>query len=574
MATRPAIQEQKISSWPERPQVLILGAGIHGAAIARELLLNGVGVTVVDEGDLASGATSKSSRLIHGGLRYLEFGDLHLVQESLDERRRNLELAAHFVEPLELFIPVENSWSGLISSAAGFVGLKRSAIGQWFTRGKTSRGYWPVRIGLGMYDWLAGDQGLPTSRAVSLTDPQAPQVDRSRYSGLLAYSDAQMRYPERVVLALLADARSIAIAQHLPFQIATYATVRRATNGAWNITSPLFAQQQTCEPQVIINASGAWGDRTLQAIGIQDAAFFGGTQGSHLVTWHVGLRAAINGRAVYAEADDGRPVFTLPFGDAVLIGTTDVRYEGDPREATASNTEIAYLLAMVHRVFGIRLSREDVTLHYSGVRPLPRQQTDSNAAVSRDHQLVWQANESLPVVTLVGGKLTTWRSLAEEVTTQVLSRVGRDRTATTTSRKLPGHDALPAGLSPGLSLWQHWAAEFETTAEEVAALWPLYGTRVAEVLAAVMTETASPISDCAFSDRVVRWIIQQEAVTSLSDLMERRLMTIFAPRLTRQHLDDLATCLIQTGQLTETERQAAMTITTERLLHHYGRIVS
>ncbi|MBI1348853.1 FAD-dependent oxidoreductase [bacterium] len=543
-------------------------------AIARELLLNGVGVTLVDAGDLASGATSKSSRLIHGGLRYLEYGDLHLVRESLEERQRNLELAGNFVAPLELFIPVEHSWSGLISSAAGFVGLKRTSLGSWLASNTTSRGYWPVRIGLGMYDWLAGQQGLPLSRAVSLDDPQAPQINRQRYRGLLAYSDAQMRYPERVVCALLEDARTTAITRHLPFQLATYATVNRQATGEWSISSPLSAAPQNCRPTIIINASGAWGDHTLQQLGIDRPPLFGGTQGSHLVTWHAGLLAALNGRAVYAEADDGRPVFTLPFGDSVLIGTTDVRFDGDPRDATASAAEIDYLLTMVHRVFGITLSHDDVTLHYSGVRPLPRQETDSNAAVSRDHHLVWQPHAEASVLTLVGGKLTTWRALSEEVVTQVLSRLQRDRIATTTQRKLPGHDGLPDGLTPGPSLWQHWAAEFETTSEEVAALWPLFGTRASELLSAVMQEPARPIADCAFTDRVVRWVIRQEAVTVLGDLVERRLMTVFNPRLSRQHLEDLATCLVETGQLAESDRDAAVHEAARQLQHHYGRTVS
>jgi len=551
-----------------------MGAGIHGVAIARELLLNGVNVTLVDAGDLASGATSKSSRLIHGGLRYLEYGDLQLVQESLDERRRNLELAGHFVKPLELFIPVEHAWSGLLASAVGFAGLKRSALGRWLAPGTTSRGFWPVRIGLGMYDWLAGNQGLPASRALPLQDPQAPRVDRQRYSGLLAYSDAQMLYPERVVLALLADARALATERHLTLDVATYAQLNRQPDGRWNITSPLFTQPRTCAPQVIVNASGAWGDRTLQIFGIPDAAFFGGTKGSHLITWHAGLRAALNGRAVYAEAEDGRPVFTLPFGDAVLIGTTDVSFEGDPRDARASEAEIAYLLAMVERVFGIRLSRNDITLHYSGVRPLPRQSAATNAAVSRDHHVLWQTDQATPIVTLVGGKLTTWRSLAEEVVTQVLSRVGSNRVATTTARKLPGHDALPAGLSPGVSLWQHWAAAYETTAEEVAELWPLYGTRVTEVLSAVVREPGKTLRDTALTDRVVRWIIRNEAVTQLHDLIERRLMTIFAPQLSMHHVSDLADCLVETGQLRLADRDAAVAEAITHLSTYYGRRLS
>lgn len=567
-------KESTISHRPRKPFVLILGAGIHGVAIARELLLNDVQVALVDEGDLASGATSKSSRLIHGGLRYLEYGDIALVQESLRERRRNLELAAHFVEPLELFIPVEHAWSGLIPSALGFIGLKRTAFGRLLTQQSASRGYWPVRIGLGMYDWLAGDQGLPASRAVRLDDPRSPQVNRQRYSGLLAYSDAQMRFPERVVMALLADAREIALARQLSFQVATYATVQQDGPGTWTISSPLLAQACRYQPQLIINASGAWGDRTLRQLGNSQADLLGGTQGSHLITWHAGLRKALHGRAVYAEAADGRPVFTLPFGEAVLIGTTDVSFEGDPRDAIASEAEIAYLLEMVYRVFDIELTRDDVRLHYSGVRPLPRQPADSNAAVSRDHQLVWNSCDTLPVLTLVGGKLTTWRSFSEEVVSQVLPRLGCERIAATISRKLPGHSELPHGLKPGTSLWQHWAAEWETPVEEIEELWPLYGTRIVELMTAVAHEPRKAMSGTAISSRVVRWMIQHEDVATLNDLVERRLMTIFAPQLTRQHLQDLATCFVELGRLGVADCSAAVTEAAQLIERHYGRSLS
>src|SRR5262245_13763728 len=179
--------------------VLILGAGINGAALARELVLNGVPVWVVDTADLASGATAYSSRLIHGGLRYLEYGELDLVRESLAERTRLLRLAPQYVRPLRLFIPVRRRWAGLWGAARRFLRLG--------TAGGTSagRGLFLVRTGLWMYDRFARDPLLPERAVYRADDPRVPGVDLQSFRWECAYSDAAIRFPERFVVALLQD---------------------------------------------------------------------------------------------------------------------------------------------------------------------------------------------------------------------------------------------------------------------------------------------------------------------------------------------------------------------------------
>ncbi|MDX1967418.1 MAG: FAD-dependent oxidoreductase [Planctomycetaceae bacterium] len=549
--------------------VLVLGAGIHGMAIARELVLNGVNVVLVDREDLASGATSKSSRLIHGGLRYLEYGDVGLVRESLAERRINLDLAPNFVQPLRLFIPLSEAWTGLLPSAVGFFGLQRTKLGKWLAPSPKSRGYWPVRLGLSLYDWLARDDALPPSAGVALHDPAAPRVDAVRYRSMIAYSDAQMRYPERVVLALLADAEQIARESQASLKVATYAQYRR--EGAdWYVESPRWDAPLRFLPALIVNASGANGDVALQSIGATSPPLFGGTKGSHILTWHPQLIQALNGRAVYAEAADGRPVFTLPFGDGVLIGTTDEAYSGRPEEAVATEVEIEYLLGMVRCVFGIIVRREDVAAHYSGVRPLPRSATASNAAISRDHSLQWSHAHGVPILTLVGGKLTTWRAFAEEAVHHVLGKLGRPRLQDTRRRKVPGNDPLPSGFDLD-RMFHVWAQEGETTAEEVAALLPLLGTRVAEVLGAVRFEPRQAIADTPISTRVVRWMIRNEHVVGLDDLVERRLLTVFQKSLSIQQLHDLAQCLVETGWLAGTQTADVVVTSAARLRRYYGR---
>lgn len=561
---------ERVALEPASP-VVVLGAGVHGVAIARELVLQRVPVVLIDAHDIAYGATAKSSRLIHGGLRYLEYGDLGLVRESLVERERLLESAPHFVRPLRLFIPVQAAWSGLWRSAIGFVGLRRTGWGKAIEGPTVPRGYWPTRIGLNMYDWLSGSRLFPGSAAVSMDDPGVPRVNRQHYTGMLAYSDAQMLFPERFVLALLADAEEIADRDGVPLEVLTYHSVRWEQNQL--IASPTagHGSARTWKPLLVINATGAWGDATLRVLQIEHPPLFGGTKGSHFLTWNVELKAALGEHAVYAEAADGRLVFVLPFGDGVLVGTTDETVHGSPADVVATPTELAYLRQAVQNVFGIELTEEDLVAHYCGVRPLPAQ-NGSNAAISRDHSLVWQAAQNgVSVLTLVGGKLTTWRAFAEEAATTVLDRLQRPRLQTTVTRKVPGHDPLPPGTDVGPALWERWATELQSTPAEIVALWPWYGTRLVNILQATQGQPSHPITGMAITTRIVRWIIQHEHIAQLADLVERRLMLAFARDLSLKTVQELADVLVETGCLAQEQRDAEVDACCQRLLRFYGR---
>src|SRR5687768_15761238 len=199
----------------ERP-VLILGGGINGAAAARELLLNGVPVWLVDTADLAFGATAYSSRLIHGGLRYLEFAEFSLVRESLEERARLLRLAPHLVKPLRLFIPVRNSWGGLTQAAGKFLGLPLQ------TKKSAHRGLRVVQVGLWLYDRYSKGGSLPPRSLHNLGEDGVPAVSGNVARRLWAYSDAQITYPERLVIDFLTDARQLAKEKGIDFRVLTY----------------------------------------------------------------------------------------------------------------------------------------------------------------------------------------------------------------------------------------------------------------------------------------------------------------------------------------------------------------
>ena len=664
------------TSQPTQP-VLILGGGIHGAAVARELALNGVPVVLVEANDLAAGATSKSSRLIHGGLRYLEYGDVGLVRESLIERRRLLELAPHLVRPLRLFVPTSQRWSGLLRSVLGFFKLARTRIGRWLlsrSERKAPRGYWPVRIGLWMYDLFSWGDGLPKScgarstrgrgfrraDASNETEEQnssagaspsrdattsPPAVDPQRYRWMSEYSDAQMLYPERCVFALLADAERAARERDSLFRVVPHAKLewhgsavrieerlvpsppssgeRARVRGPSGDDDPSLVNNlhtksppsstsldQPCpphpnplppksggqgtrpeakteepnsesgepggvsiEPSLIVNVSGAWGDITLKGIDAGTTPLFAGTKGSHFVTRHPGLKAALGEGGVYAETADRRLCFVLPFGDAVLVGTTDERWAGPPDEAVASDEELDYLLSLVQTVFGLTLSRLDIAAHYSGVRPLPRTTDTNNAAVSRDHSVVEHRLHGIPIVTLVGGKLTTFLSVGEQIANRVFKQLGLARQASTRDRMLVGGDGFPREPSAWPKLWQQWATDYGTTVEETSALWPLYGMKTKDLLAAVASQPLAIVADTPFTTRVVLWVIEHEWVTTLDDLIERRLMLVFAPGLTLATLQDLAECLVAPGRLTADTVPSAIESTRERLRVHYGRAV-
>src|SRR5262245_19644522 len=506
----------------DRP-VLILGGGINGAAVARELVLNGVPVWLVDTADLAFGATAYSSRLIHGGLRYLEFAEFSLVKESLDERARLLKLAPHLVKPLRLFIPVRNNWGGLTQAAGKFLGLPGKS------KKTVHRGLRVVQVGLWLYDRYAKTGDLPPRSLHRLDEEGVPAVSPEVARRLWAYSDAQITFPERLVIDLLADAREIAKSKGLDFRVLTYH--RAALKGAAVEISPTGDRaggELTVEPAAIINATGAWVDSTLSRLPLPSRRLMGGTKGSHFLTYHPRLAELLKGQGAYTEARDGRPVFLLPFCGGTLVGTTDIPFEGEPATAVASEQELDYLLAVVADISpSAGLRRTDIVLHQCGVRPLPYVDAKTPAAITRRHQLVWNDAAPLSLVSLVGGKLTTCRSLAEETAAAVLTRLGRSVLTTSRDRFIPA-------------------------------------TTVDQSLASRATGPTT-LSPAAISDA-----IQNEWVTHLDDLVERRLILHFTPQISKSTLIHLAQALVQHGKLNAIDVDQAINRCASRLKSHFG----
>lgn len=557
-------------------KVLILGAGINGAAIARELALNGVGSTIVDVHDIASGATAYSSRLIHGGLRYLEYGEFDLVRESLEERTRWLRLAPQFVRPLRLFIPIRNRRGGLLASARKFLGLKPR-------RGAAPvkhRGLWSIRVGLWLYDVYAHDPTLPRRRLYKSRSPKVVPVDSTKYRWMYSFSDAQIVYPERFTLALLEDARQIAAEQKISFDVYTYhrATLEGDTVMVTPLEDRIGNSFATFKPAAIVNATGAWVDRTLAALHVPSRPLMGGTKGSHFITHHESLRNRLKGRAIYVEAADGRPVFVLPFRDATLVGTTDLPFADDPATAVASPEELQYLVDAVNDLFpDLRLAVDDISLHYSGVRPLPASGPATPAAVTRRHWLEPNDDCPVPLYSVIGGKLTTCRSLAEESAGTILARLGIEQKANSRDRPLPGGDSYPRDFEQKKSELDRIARRFGIDLRSVATVWSLVGTRTESILSDTSTQPGGIDSAClpetSLPRGFVHWVIVNEWVTTLEDLLERRLMLLYHPDLTRKCLDELARLLVDAGRLSSTGADTEVERTIERLANHFGKRV-
>jgi glycerol-3-phosphate dehydrogenase len=559
-------------------RVLILGAGINGAAIARELALNGVGSVIVDLHDIASGATAYSSRLIHGGLRYLEYGEFDLVRESLEERTRWLRLAPQFVRPLRLFIPIRNRRGGLLAGARKFLGLKprRGAAAR-----VKHRGLWSIRVGLWLYDVYAHDPTLPRRRLYKSRSPQVVPVDSTKYRWMYSFSDAQIVYPERFTLALLEDARRISAENKLPLDVYTYhrATLEGDTVTVTPVDDRGANPALEFKPAAIVNATGAWVDRTLAALHVPSKPLMGGTKGSHFITHHESLHNRLKGRAIYVEAADGRPVFVLPFGDATLVGTTDLPFTEDPVTAVATPEELHYLVDAVNDLFpDLRLTTGDISLHYSGVRPLPAAGPSTPAAVTRRHWLETNEDCAVPLYSVIGGKLTTCRSLAEESAGTILARLGLEQKDNSRDRFLPGGESYPSRSSDLAAEWGQIAARFTLDRQAVEAIWSLVGTRTESILSETENQPggfdAIPLQGTSLPRSFVRWIIANEWAITLEDLIERRLMLLYHPNLTRSCLEELARLLVEAGRLPAARIDAEVDRTIRRLEMHFGKRIA
>ena len=389
--------------------VVIIGAGINGAGIARDAAMRGLSVLLVDKSDIGTGTTSASTRLIHGGLRYLEHYEFGLVRESLRERETLLKIAPHLVRPLPITIPI----------------YKHSR-----------RGRATIRAGMIAYDLLSIGKSLPRHRMLSRgeTLKQSPGLNPEGLLGSALYFDAQVEFPERLVLENVLAARGHGA------EVLTYTPVTNFRGEGDSVSGVEFVSEglsQFARAAVVINAAGPWVDRLLERAPVQSPRLIGGTKGSHMV---VSPFPGAPTTAIYIEArSDRRPFFIIPWNGKYLIGTTDVRFEDDPDDVRSEPWEIDYLLSETNLAFpSAQLTRERILFTYAGVRPLARTDDKDEQSITRRH-FICEHPQLKNLLSIVGGKLTTYRSLAEECVDLIFRKLGRSSPPCTTAKEvLPG----------------------------------------------------------------------------------------------------------------------------------------
>jgi glycerol-3-phosphate dehydrogenase len=510
--------------------VLIVGGGINGAGLYRDLAAQSVPAALVEQGDFCSGTSAAPSRLIHGGLRYLETGEFALVRESVEERDRLLANAPHLVRPLCCWVPCLSWAGGALQAGLRFLKLLR-------TPGR--KGALVVKLGLMAYDAFSGAHApMPRHRLVGrgtagrLLPGLAPEV-----RAVAEYYDARITHPERLVVELVADAEA-----DCPDSVAVpYLAVDGMEGGAVLLQDRISGERFAVTPGLVVNVAGAWADRVDARLGIEER-LIGGTKGSHLVVASAELAHALGERMLYFETFDGRACLAYRLaGDRVLLGTTDLRSD-DPDDMACSEAEIDYLFAVLKRILpGVTLRREQVAFAFAGVRPLPRSDGLVAGAISRDHSL--RAFEPdgperpFAVLTLVGGKWTTYRAAAAQIVDAVLARLGRARRVDTKGLPIGGGRGWPGGAHAPAVLARRLMAEHGLTPERAAVLVDRYGTAAARTAA---SDDGPLAAMPGYGRGEIARLVREERVTRLEDLVLRRTLLAFEQPVSAAALEELA----------------------------------
>ncbi len=480
--------------------LIIIGGGINGCGIARDASERGLKVLLLEKEDFGSGCTSASSRLIHGGLRYLEYFEFDLVRESLREREILLKNANHLVKPIELCIPVYED---------------------------AKRNKWLIKAGMILYDLLSFDKSSPSHKILSENKfkEYEPFLKQENLKSAAVYYDAQVLFPERICL------ENILMSKKYGAVVLNHAEVIKITLKSRKINlidfiDKLNGNRYSVSAKVIVNASGPWVDNLCGLIRKKIDRKIGGTKGSHII-----VKKFENGprHAIYSSAkSDGRPFFIIPWLDYYLIGTTDIPYKGDLDHISADKNEIEYLIDETNRLLlSKRIEKDDVLFTYSGVRPLPCMTEKTPAGITRKHIIFDHAKDEIEnFLSIIGGKLTTYRDLSEQVVDQVYRKLNKEKKeCKTKSVSFPGNINTPfADLSE----------KYKLDDDIISNLLLLYGSRIISVLNLVdeNPEMGKLLSSYSLDIRAqIYFALKNEMAFTLSDVMLRRTTLAFSERL-------------------------------------------
>lgn len=485
--------------------VFIIGGGINGCGIARDAVGRGYSVCLAEMNDLASGTSSGSTKLIHGGLRYLEHYEFRLVREALMEREVLWKMAPHIIWPMRFVLPYA----------------------------KGLRPAWLIRLGLFLYDHIGGRKLLPATRTLDMRSDPAAKPLKPLFSKAFEYSDGWVNDARLVVL----NARDAAD-RGADIRTRTKVVGARREDGHWAILleDQRSGAMQEVRARLIVNAAGPWVDTVLSGpVGKANVHNVRLVQGSHIVV----RKKFDDPRAYFFQNKDGRIIFAIPYEeDFTLIGTTDRDYTGAPQEVEISEVETDYLCAAASEYFAQAVRREDIVWTYSAVRPLYDDGASKAQEATRDYVLKADDADGAPIINVFGGKITTYRRLAESMLEKIEAHLGKRGRPWTASAVLPGGDFFKLGFDAQVDKLKR--AHPFLDAGHARRLTRLYGTRAVKVLG-----KARSVADLGRNfgadlfEAEVRYLMKHEWAQTAEDVLWRRTKRgLHVNAAQRQALDD------------------------------------
>lgn len=527
--------------------VLIAGGGINGISTFRELALQGIPAILVERDDWCQAASGALSRMIHGGLRYLETGEFGLVKESVIERDRLLKNASHYVFPLRTTVPVETFGGGMVNATRRFLRLSDKPA---------RRGALLIKTGLSLYDLYTRQYGSMPKHQV-----RSEAATRDRWPGFApwvkysaSYYDAWISAPERLGFELVEDAeRACSDALAL-----NYMQLISSDGESVTLKDTLSGEQFRLQPHVLVNAGGAWIDRLNQQIAPKSARqkLIGGTKGSHLILDHPELLRMLDGEMVYFENQEGRVCILYPWGGKVLAGSTDIRVD-DPDNVVCEAAEKAYILESLRFVFPEVVVPESAVVYtFCGVRPLPASDAKLSGQISRNHSLVMlppDPTRAWSTLCLVGGKWTTFRRFGEEAADRVLRLLGEKRHVSTTDLAIGGGRDFPAPAAQPAWIAQ-LAQQHQLPLPRVTQLVKRYGSRALPLLQLLRDDDHPLHHHADYSATELRYLTEHEQVCQLEDLLVRRTSLAIGGELTPPLIQEISLLMAQTLGWSERQR--------------------
>ncbi len=474
--------------------VFIIGGGINGAGIARDAAGRGYSVYLCEANDLASGTSSQSTKLIHGGLRYLEHYEFRLVREALTEREILWNIAPHIIHPMRFILPHH----------------------------KGLRPAWLLRLGLFMYDYIGGRKKLPATKTIDLSTDEAGKVLSQDFKKGFEYSDCAVDDARLVTLnALDAFERGASI------NTQTKCVDMQRTEGHWSVTleDQITKKQKKINARIIINASGPWADKVLETLhATEHKKNIRLVQGSHIIV----PRIYQHDRCYIFQNADDRIIFAIPYHDNfTLIGTTDHEYDGDPSETKITQTEIEYLCNSANEYFNDKINPEDIVGTFAGVRSLYNDGASKAQEATRDYVLrVDRPNPKVaPMINVFGGKITTYRRLAESMMERVEGLLEKSNDTNkgkwTKTAPLPGGDFA---IDEFELVCRNLQIDYDfLTADEARRYIKLYGTRAKNFLknAKSYKDLGKSFSNSLYQSEV-EYLINTEWAQTSEDILWRR----------------------------------------------------